>query len=289
MAKQNTYAPVRILQESWEYLRKQPVLSWVLVWLLILPTVLSSWVDRVWKAQRGFVPGNALHFEPLDLFYLSLSIFFALLTLWGVSAVLLVGKRMVVRRAGRTRSSFRRVILDALPMVFPLLLTSILQQCLVFYRALLYIIPVGMAFYVIHRALLGPADAARAAFLSLLILSPLLIPAVVYWLRTILFPAVFGCEEKAYREALQRSSALIRGRFGPVVLTILALALLTFLPAIIISWVTALLTPAGPVLLPYAMDIIHAALSSTALLMFILAMTGLYGRLKENAPKHVEV
>jgi hypothetical protein len=264
------------------------VLSTTLVWFLILPSVADAWIGRWWEGQG--LPETAAALRPLDVISTFAVLAVAFVYLWGLSCVLFVGKRMVINRAGRTRSSFRRVRSDALPLVFPLFLTSLLQQCLTFYRALLFMVPAFLAMLLIRGNPAVDAPVKGMTDFTLLILTPLLIPAILFLLRTSFAPIVLVCEGKAFRAALKRSRDLTRKRLPHIIGSLLALLAATVLPASLLSLLLWTLIPEGSVQMYYIGDIVDASLSSTAILVFLLSMIGLYGKLKELAPKlkHVE-
>ncbi|MEK7218757.1 MAG: hypothetical protein AAB728_04805 [Patescibacteria group bacterium] len=289
MTSKNPFAPGPLLRETWTYLRKQPVLLTITGWFLFLPSLADSWFGRWWDEQ-GF-PSAPAAVQPIDVVLVAAVLVVTFVYLWGISCVLLVGKRMVVSRAGRSRSSFRRVRGDALPLVFPLLLTSLLQQCLTFYRALLFAVPAIVAVLLLRGNPAVDAPVGGRTGFTLLLLTPLLIPAVLFLLRTSFAPIVLACEGKTFRAALKRSRELTRHNLARVAGTLLALAAATLLPASLLSLLFWSLLPESSPRLYYAGDVTDSLLSSAALLFFLLSMIGLYGKLRElkGEPKEVEM
>lgn len=183
------------LSSAWHSYAKQPLLWWVTL-LLLFPSLLIG--DLI----TTFFLGPA--FLPLTLVVLFTSLG---LHIWGQACVLL----------GReSRRSLRALLRDAQSLLLPLLLTSILRQCLIFLWGLL-----------------------------------LIIPGILYAIRTVLFDAVLVCEGQQYRPALQRSTCIIRMHMLRTMMIIVAVYLLFFLPVYLLDFLASFLHPSLPGIVPW--------------------------------------
>lgn len=97
---------------------------------------------------------------------------------------------------GKNRRSFRSLLRDARPLIIPLLLTGLLRQCFILLWGVL-----------------------------------LILPGIIYGIRTTLFDAVIAKEGQQYRQALRRSAFIVRHNMWRTVGVVLATYLLFFLPA----------------------------------------------------------
>jgi uncharacterized membrane protein len=175
-----------------------------------------------------------------------------LIILWGISCVLVVGKRLLQHKAGRTRTSFKAVRSQGARALVPLLLTGLLRDCF-----------------------------------TILWMLALIVPGIVYALRTSLYQVITVCEEKPYREALQRSKDAMKGKTGMAVLTILALNVLLFLPVVMIDQMGTELIPMEDILPSILLSIFVAGLRSIALLLSLLSLILLYKHLTRG--RHIQV
>lgn len=271
-----------LVRDAWEFLRKQPVLTDVFLWLLVLPAAFSNGIGD-WENAASPMEEPLLHI--LRVFLL---LGLAFLTFWGWSCVLFLGRRMVLHRAGRSRTSLRRARADALPLVLPLITTSLLQAFSAFYRSLLFLIPAILLLLLFHNFTTGPAQPG-IVFLAFLVFSPLLLPAALYVIRTSFAPMVVVCEGICGRAALGRSRLLVKGRLWRVTKTLLALAALTLLPAMLLSAIVDAVAAAIQPSLEIATVVTDALFSSLAILLSTLAATRFYGELRDSRPTLKEV
>ena len=167
------------LASAWHSYRKQRLLWWITL-LLLFPSLTIGDLIQTFFLQRELLP--------IALVVLLVTIG---LHIWGQACVLLVGKN---------RRSFRTLLRDARPLIIPLLLTSLLRQCLILFWGLL-----------------------------------LIVPGILYSIRTILFDAVLAIEGQQYRPALRRSAFMVRNHLWRTLGIILATYLLFFLPAYLLD------------------------------------------------------
>jgi uncharacterized membrane protein len=287
--------PLTLISSSWQFYRKQPALNSVLLWLLIVPGTLQEALTFIpW--ERGVLHENGLDQAAYAITSLALSI----LSLWGLAAVLLVGKRMIQNRAGRSRTSFRAVRTQSLRYVVPLLLTSILRGFATLYWSLLFIIPAILVMVSSNScntiipasiALLSSndSDGIRQSLLSLVvhcrmvfILLPLLLPAVVYSVQTTFCSLVVVGENKRYRQALRRSRDVIKGRFWHTFWILLQLCvLLLFSAGLLAGIITGIVEGIEPRLFPLAI-LLRQTIGGLSLLLFTLCTLQVFGWLREK-------
>lgn len=178
------------LSSAWRSYGKQPLLWWVTL-LLLFPSLLIGDLITNFFLERALLP--------LILVLLLASIG---LYAWGQACVLIVGNG---------RRSLRVLLRDAKPLILPLLLTSVLRQCLILLFGLL-----------------------------------LILPGILYAIRTVLFSVVLAREGQQYRPALRRSTCIVRTHMLRATTIIVAVYLLFFLPAYLLDFLPSFLPPLLP-------------------------------------------
>lgn len=178
------------LSSAWHSYRKQRLLWWVTL-LLLFPSLTIGDLIQNFFLQRALLP-------------LTLVILFVTIGLhvWGQACVLIIGK---------DRRSFRTLLRTARPLIVPLLLTSLLRQCLTLLWGIL-----------------------------------LILPGILYSIRTTLFDAVIAIEDQQYRPALRRSAFIVRNNMWRTLGTTIAIYLLFFLPTYLFEMLQYLLPPLLP-------------------------------------------
>lgn len=175
-----------------------------------------------------------------------LLIMFGVWFLWGVACVFTVGKRIIKSPAGRSRSSFAVVRQQGKKLIIPLLLTTLLRDCFTLFWSLL-----------------------------------LIIPGIIYSIRTSFYEVIIACEGKEYREALKYSQKIVKGHTWQVFLYMLGISLIIFIPVIFITIgieVIALTTLSGALVL--ASIILQGAVHSFASVLLFLSIIILYKEVK---------
>ncbi|MBU1123078.1 hypothetical protein KJ652_00635 [Patescibacteria group bacterium] len=237
-----------LIGTSWEFYKKQPVLNEVVFWLMTLPLatimILSDWAEKqeTFKeiAENGVELGIT-DIRPVILLLL-LNVFLSVVMLWGVSCVLVVGKRLITSKAGRSRSSFEIVRKDGSKFVLTLFMTDILRSCI-----------------------------------TLLWMILLIVPGIIYAIRTAFYHVTIVLENLGYRESLNRSNEVIKGHTWIALLYFIGLSVVLFLPPIIfIGTLEQAATLFDPRLMP-AVFIVHSAILSFVIMIFTLATIVLYG------------
>lgn len=234
-------SPLTLIGQAWRFYQKQPALFPVLVWMLIIPSVITNMLN-----MRLLKDGDTIEWASNETVLLILGIVLCWVVFtWGMASVLVIGKRLLQHKAGRTRTSFKAVRTQAGKALIPLILTSILRDCYTFLWALL-----------------------------------LIVPGIIYSFRTVFFSIIIICEGKAYQEALSASKEVVMGRTLHVALMAIALTLPLQIPSALIEQIAHQIIPKTD-LLPWALvSIFSSGLSSMAAMITTLTMVLLYGSLK---------
>jgi hypothetical protein len=277
MAPATTFS---FIASAWAYVRKQPVLLQLVLWVIALPLLLTDILLLVRPAD----PTLALAMQ------IALFIVITFTSYWGAAGVLLVGKRMIQKnKAGRSRTSVKAILQDSAPLVLPLFFTSILRTCFTLYRLLLLIPLAIVILFFCEEVIEAVHSAADIQLLIrscplLLLAIPLALPAAMYQLRTAFYQVALVEEGTTYREAMHRSTEITRGRFWHVAGTLLLLAIILFaIPfglALAYPLVNSDLKTLTP-LLVISMAIAHAT-SVIAGLLFTLSLIAFYGQLRKE-------
>lgn len=225
-------------------------------WLMILPSIGSNLVTSIINpetngfslTEQGF---PVMDLPPVIVFGIILMLIFALLVIWGSACTLVIGKRLLTNRAGRNRTSFRAVARQARRYILPLFLTSILRTCFVILWGLL-----------------------------------LIIPGIIYNIRTVFYGIVIVCEGPSYRQALNRSKEVAFGHTWKILWSVIGLALCTFLPVSLLTAGVAILVSAIDMRLMIMTDILNGFFTGLATILFTLATIVLYSELKKQ-PKFI--
>jgi uncharacterized membrane protein len=232
-----------LIRSSWEFFRKQPALLSVGAWFLFLPMLASNALTAV--IDGDLIPQTMAVEGHIAIIILILLL--NLLTIWGHCCVLVTGKRMLQTKAGRSRTSFRATASQAKPFIIPFILTNLLRGCMILLWAIL-----------------------------------LIVPGIVYAVRTVFAPVVVVGENVAYRAALQRSKDAVKGNgwriFGDLVLLI---AILFIIPMMVIT-VAALPLPMTSVW-QAAVSVVSNAWIAVASILINLCLIQMYEKVR--APK----
>ncbi len=178
----------------------------------------------------------------------------SIITVWGIACVLLVGRKLVQSRAGRTRSSFGAVRREAAGYVARLFLTGILRDCITILWGLL-----------------------------------LIVPGVIYAIRTAFYSVIIIDEETAYRDALKRSRAIVDGHTLLVFFAMLGMTIVVFAPPLAFLGAIAMGMKLAQSVLPVSdlvLDIIVNAVLvpiffSPAITLYTLGTMALYAIVKK--------
>lgn len=232
-----------VIRSSWEFFRKQPALASVAAWLLFLPMLA---IDALTQVIEGNLLPDSMSVEG-RIAIIILVLLLNVVTIWGMCCVLVTGKRMLQTKAGRARTSFRATASQAKAFVIPFILTNLLRGCITLLWSLL-----------------------------------LVVPGIVYAIRTVFAPVVVVGENVAYRAALQRSKDAVKGNgwriFGDLVVIVLSL----FAVPMLLITVASLPLPQTP--LSYAaVSVVSNAWVAVATVLVNLCLILMYE--KYRAPK----
>jgi len=271
-----------LARNSWDLLRKHPALNAVIFWLLLLPSAVSQWME--WTYQRSMPAMSDV--TCADVLFIVLAILLTLVMIWGSACVLFVGRRMIQNKAGRARSSFTTVRRDAAGYIVPLVLTSLLQLCFLFYWSLIFVIP-AVALVILSLCntgmdgFSGVRDTVTNCGWYLLFLTPLLLPAVFYYFRTFFYNVVAVCEERSPRESLRRSWEMTAGFTLRIFWRLLFLAVVLLLPGQILLQMNADLLADMPHFY-FPGSIVAAAVENLGYALFLLGCISLYGVIRDK-------
>lgn len=170
----------------------------------------------------------------------------SLIIVWGIACVLVVGKRMIMSKAGRARTSFSVVRKEGGKYVVNLFLTGVLRDIFSFFWVLL-----------------------------------LIIPGIIYSLRTVFYHIVIVCEDTGYRPALLRSKEIVKGHTWTVLWYFLGLSLVIFLPIVFVMGITGDLVSQFDTRLLPAVYIMTSVLMALGMTLMTLSTILLFAEIKK--------
>lgn len=228
---------VSLAGESWDFARKQPAVLHVGSWFMVLPTTIM-FVLQEWMWRN-----DALFKAQPDKALLAMlaTMVCSLVLIGGITCMLTIGKRLLQTKAGRARTSFKAVRSQASAAFIPYLLTSILQSIFTLLWTLL-----------------------------------LIIPGVIYAIRTIFAPVIVVCEGVYYAEALKRSRELTTGHTLDVLWKIICIAIFSILPTSFLAEICIRLAQGAPMSVVAAGSIAAAIFTSVGLTLYLFNLIQLY-------------
>lgn len=226
-----------IIGQSYAFCRKQHAIAHATFWFLFLPSLATALLADYALINKAFIHQRPEINILLNLAYVA----FSLMIVWGTVCVLHIGKRLLQAKSGRTRSSFKTVRTQAGPFFIPFLLTSILRSIFTMLWTLL-----------------------------------LIVPGIIYFVRTLFFPVIVICEGIAYRPALKRSQEIVRGHTMSVLLNALCLTVLTFFPAVALDLIFSHIATNAPFAILLAANVASSILTSFALVLYLLSLIQLF-------------
>lgn len=249
-------SPLTLIGRAWQFYREQPVLNAVAFWLLFVPVTVVDLITDLTPvstafAQADMVFNRDIAITGMDLvFIIPVALVLLYFFFWGHACVLSVAKRMVSSPAGRKRSSFKAVRTEGHRFVLPLFTTEIIRSAITLLWALL-----------------------------------LIIPGIIYNVRTVFYDIIMISDSKYYgRAALARSKELTKGRVWSIFWRALVFFLLVIAPASVTGTLIAEgLIAADPRLLAVS-SLIQNALDAYAGMLFTLCLVALYADLVAATP-----
>ena len=229
----------QLLGASWNFYRKQPVLGSVLFWLIFLPTLGNAMLSVLF--QEWITGHDQTDAPPIVVLILLGILLCALLALWGTCCVLVIGKRIMQANAGRSRTSFSAVRSSAKKLIVPLLLTGILRSVFTLFWALL-----------------------------------LIVPGIIYAIRTTLFSVIIACEGLEYRDALRRSSEIVKPVIFQVFIRLIAISIILFVPISLLQIISVELVQPTDLLGSLLVAIPVSGLSAFSSVLLLLSLIFLY-------------
>ncbi len=298
--------PFHLLAEAWTFFWKQPALLSVLIWFLIFPVALADILMANWP-QSSIESTQQIGSMGFGLMMLIMVV----VTFWGLACVLLVGRRLVLSKSGRARTSFRSVRRESVKYIVPLFFTSLLRSIITIEWSLIAIVP-GVLYVLTAqqcRATFSPLLSRLGTFFDsgsvgslfpifqpflhscwpLFFSSIFLIPAVVYQIRSAFFGIVIVADNLRYRDALRQSRIMIRGHFWKTVWVLAVLFIVTFAPAQIVAFAVEFVQGIAAPQLSIISIVFDDAMGAIASLFFLLSLIAYYGKLRKNAGRVEEV
>ncbi len=262
---------LRFIGTAWTFFWRQPALRPAAFLLIFLPMVAIRYLD---------LPAGVGSPEQAAVLVV-LTIAGLVLLTWGVASTMIVGKRLLQAKAGRTRTSFKAVRSHATGLIVPLILTDILRACI----AILWSIPAGaLAIYAmttidVPAFLNQPLLDERPFFYLSGICLLLLLPAW-YLVRTTLAPFVVAYEKTAFREALNRSKQLTGTHMARTLLVTTVLGLFWVPGTLIDLFLDRAIDPTAALI---AGPIAASAVDTVAWMVWLLGLTQFYKALGGKA------
>jgi hypothetical protein len=224
--------------ESWDFCRKQHAIMQIGFWLLFLPSLVAGLLTDFEMRNEALIEAKPELVILLILGYIAM----ALVMTWGSVCVLIIGKRLLQAKSGRTRTSVKTVRAQAGPLFIPFVLTEILRGLITTLFTLLFIIP-----------------------------------GIIYAVRTVFFPIILVAEGLAYRPALRRSAEVVRGQFWNVFITVVGLALLTLIPGQILTGIFSYMAKDAPPAIILASNVASSIVITISVVIYHLSLIQAYG------------
>ena len=241
-----------IIGTAWGFYRKHPVLNAITFWLLFAPVAamhsLIGFVETAVAEGASELPHLMAETELQGVFMIPVVAVLIYLLFWGQACILIVAKRMVASPAGRNRTSFKAVRLQAKKYIWSLLLTELLRGLLIFLWSLL-----------------------------------LIVPGIIYAIRTMFYDIMLieGGKVVYGRTMLQRSQDFVKGNTGSVLLRVIGIFACVMLPPLIFtSFLREGMTALDPRLITLAY-VLSDFIEAYAGMFFVLCIVSLYADLKK--------
>lgn len=275
-----------------QFYKKQPLLNPVVGALLVAPYVLTSLVDMLVENFGASIQTllGMTGFQ-VQVLYLIVQLVLALWILWGIATVLHIGLRLVKSAAGRTKTSFQSAAVQGRRHILPFFFTGLIRDCITLLLVLPYAIVVflylntlsadqfnGFVGSLRDMLVLRNADVQIDSTISgmMLLLLPLLLPAIYYRITTSLYQMIMVAEKIEYRGALRKSATYIKTNFWTATLKMLTIMICTFVPiGLLVGFIEMGLQAFDPRLLPLS-SMINGVGIAFATAIFSLAFMALY-------------
>lgn len=243
-------SPFSLIGTAWRFARKQPALKGVALWFFLVPGAAMNMLSTVmeWNKEAGFLGFSETQQNMFTLIILTAIVLLAVIMLWGGACVLLVGKKLVHSPAGRNRTSLPAIAREGRSFIVPLLLTQVLRLCFTLLWSLL-----------------------------------LIIPGILYSLRTVFYGIIVVTEDVAYRDALRRSKDVVHGHLWAMCWRLAIIFIVIYGPPNLLSLLGYWVVEGSYQAATLTMDIVDAALNAPATILALLASVALYDELKSRA------
>lgn len=236
-----------LIGQALVFSRKHPLLHTLALWLLVIPGMAMSVLLRLLTAHRDVLFPPAIRESGIGsigievLLQILVIVVGGILIFWGIGCVLCLAKLAVQARLQKKDPSFQKVLDQGKSILLPLLLTELLQECIIILWGFLFIIP-----------------------------------GIVVLIRTALVPVIVAFENIAFRPALRRSRELVLGHTLNVGWTLLWLWLLLFLPVFLVSEAIANVAESTSPQFLFAIDLLENGLMAVSMVFQNLCLVFLY-------------
>ena len=278
------FAALPMLKEAWLFFWKQPALLRVSLWMMALTGFFSTVLGRVADTSDKLSTSSPGIFlaqnDPDALFVGFMGILLALVALWGECGMMVVGRRMIGARSGRTRTSFSSVLKEAAPFVRPVLFCELVILAMI-------AVPI-FVLWAIYSSSAAIQQIADTPNFGLLFLAFVILTGLIAGTYLIFGPISIVCDDKkTSRGALRYSIALVRGKFWTTLKCLIIFGFLAFLPAMVTEMLIENVPLYGTWLILSA-DFLVSVLMGLGTAIAYLAIVLLYGKLRD-APKEVKL
>lgn len=267
------FSPFPMLREAWSFFWKQPALLRVAFVMMGLPSFLGAILIRVMDPRDPFSGTGFATFiatnDPDALSPWFMGILLALVYMWGICGIAVVGRRMITTKSGRARTSFSSVLKEALPFVRPVVACALVSIGLL---SLPLIASFALASYV---------EVPYLAWLGA-------VPSLVIGVYIAFATTLIICEERTTsRRALRDSIGLVYGKFWRTFWCIAVFFLCYSIPVAALTYFSVPLTT-GIIAEAISDFVIEMLISIFDSIFLVLCFIVLYGKLKA-APKEVKL
>jgi len=249
-----------IIGSAWLFYKKHSALNSIWLWLLTVPLsamlITAEYSSRnpyFLEIKKNGVVWGVTDMRPMIAFVLAMALLAVIIT-WGVSCVLVVGKRLITSKAGRSRTSFRSVSKEAREFIIPMVITDVLRDLLTVIFGLF-----------------------------------LIVPGVIFAVRTSFYRIAMVARGAGCADSLKTSREIVMGNTLKTLMYLIGIFLYLFVPSVILSGALIALSqyflPQG--FFPIALLLVSAILGF-AEMIYLISMVILYGEIG-RLPKNVSV
>lgn len=169
-----------------------------------------------------------------------------LIVTWGEACVLVTGRSLLGKKDVSPKT-FDAIKQESSGLIVPLFLTELLYTCFSVFWAIL-----------------------------------LIIPGIIYGIRAAFYYVIIGTEGISYREALNRSKDIVRGKTWDAFLAMVTIAIVLFAPVLLAATILYSTVETIDARFVHVVSILQNGAMSVMTIIAILSMMLLYKQLKES-------